>query len=187
MNSLWDGENILLETNSGNVIQAVYTLEPMDYGNLISQSRSGVDSFYLFDALGSARELASIAGSVTDSYLYNSWGAIVKSTGPTLNSFLFVGRQGYYYDIDSQDYYIRNRYYNPLIRSFFNIYNIYLNNYSYCNNNPLRYFDPSGNVGVSYTPRLCPVSVVRFLGRQLGLLTLPPRRTGYWSKRSMDH
>ena len=58
-NHVWDGENILLETNASNIIQVVYTLEPVIYGNLISQSRSGVESFYLFDALGSARQLTS--------------------------------------------------------------------------------------------------------------------------------
>ena len=51
-NHVWDGQNILLETNASNIIQVVYTLEPRSYGNLISQSRGGVDSFYLFDGLG---------------------------------------------------------------------------------------------------------------------------------------
>ncbi|HKI17167.1 MAG TPA: hypothetical protein VKA15_04780 [Isosphaeraceae bacterium] len=69
---VWDGRNILLETSASNIIQVVYTAEPVVYGNLVSQSRSGTDSFYLFDALGSTRELASIVGSVTDSYLYVS-------------------------------------------------------------------------------------------------------------------
>ena len=46
-NHVWDGQNILLESNASNIIQVVYTLEPLLYGNLISQSRSGVDSFYL--------------------------------------------------------------------------------------------------------------------------------------------
>ena len=64
-NHVWDGQNILLETNGSNVIQVVYTLEPMLYGNLISQSRSGGDSFYLFDALGSTRQLANSAGALS--------------------------------------------------------------------------------------------------------------------------
>ena len=51
-NHVWDGQNILLETNASNIIQVVYTLEPLLYGNLISQMRSGTASFYLFDGLG---------------------------------------------------------------------------------------------------------------------------------------
>ena len=41
---VWDGQNISLETNASNIIQVVYTLEPVLYGNLISQSRGGADS-----------------------------------------------------------------------------------------------------------------------------------------------
>jgi len=72
-NHLWDGKNILLETNASNIIQAVYTLEPALYGNLISQSRSGVDSFHLFDALGSARQLYSARSRMRLSRLGRLW------------------------------------------------------------------------------------------------------------------
>ena len=50
----------------------------MLYGNLISQRRSGTTSFYLFDGLGSTTQLANSTGSVTDSYLYDSWGNILR-------------------------------------------------------------------------------------------------------------
>ena len=39
---VWDGQNILLETDGSNIIQVVYTLQPQLYGNLISQWRSGM-------------------------------------------------------------------------------------------------------------------------------------------------
>src|SRR5208283_1025195 len=55
-NHVWDGQNILVETNASNIIQVVYTLEPLLYGNLLSQSRGGLESFYLFDVLGSTRQ-----------------------------------------------------------------------------------------------------------------------------------
>ena len=71
---VWDGQKILLETDGSNIIQVVYTLEPEHYGNLISQRRSGTTSFYLFDGLGSTRQLVGSTGSVTDSYLYDSFG-----------------------------------------------------------------------------------------------------------------
>ena len=74
---VWDGQNILLETDGSNIIQVVYTLEPTLYGNLISQRRSGTTSFYLFDGLGSTTQLANSTGSVTDSYLYDSFGNIL--------------------------------------------------------------------------------------------------------------
>ena len=56
---VWDGQNILLETNTSNIVQVAYTIEPAFYGNLVSQSRSGADSFYLFDAMRSTSNLTS--------------------------------------------------------------------------------------------------------------------------------
>jgi YD repeat-containing protein len=44
-NHIWDGQNILLETGLSNIVQVVYTLEPSQYGKLISQSRAGTRSF----------------------------------------------------------------------------------------------------------------------------------------------
>jgi hypothetical protein len=67
------GQNIWVESDGSNIIQVVYTLQPMLYGNLISQVRSGTMSFYLFDGLGSTAQLANSIGSVTDSYLHDSW------------------------------------------------------------------------------------------------------------------
>jgi RHS repeat-associated protein len=111
-NHIWDGQNILLETDGSNVIKVVYTLQPAAYGNLISQSRGGSDSFYTFDAVGSTRQLASGAGSVTDIYLYDSFGNILSQNGPTTNWFRYIGRTGFYYDADCADYYARARYYD---------------------------------------------------------------------------
>ena len=94
---VWDGQSILLETNASNVIQVVYSVEPLLYGNLIfSQSRVGTDSYYLFDALGLTRQLANATGTVTDTYLYDSFGSPLAATGTTANLFRFVGRLGYY-------------------------------------------------------------------------------------------
>jgi YD repeat-containing protein len=43
---VWDEQNILIETNLSSVVQVVYTLAPVTYGNVVSQTRSGTDSFY---------------------------------------------------------------------------------------------------------------------------------------------
>ena len=111
---VWDGQNILLETNAGDLTQVVYTEKPEVYGSLISQSRGGVDSFFLFDALGSTRQLASSSGSLTDSYLYDSLGNALSSSGSTVNWLRYVGREGYEFDADLGWYFIRARYYEPL-------------------------------------------------------------------------
>ena len=115
---VWDLRNILLEANASNIVQAVYSLDPEFYGNLISQSRSGTVSFYLFDAESSTRQLASSTGSVTDSYVYDSLGNVLLASGSTVNPFRYVGKIGYYLAGDLSLYYLRARYYSPSVARF---------------------------------------------------------------------
>jgi RHS repeat-associated protein len=152
-NHVWDGQNILLETNASNIIQVVYTLEPMLYGNLISQCRSGTGSFYLFDGLGSTTQLANSTGSVTDSYLYDSWGNILLTSGPTTNWFRYVGRAGYQWAPDLVAYLLRARFYAPGTALFLSRDPLALlesrasgafRSYKYAGNNPVLVIDPSG-------------------------------------------
>ena len=86
---IWDGSNILLETDGNNNYQTFYTVQPLAYGNLISQYRSGsLSSFFHFDALGSTDRLTSAAEVVTDSYCYAAYGRLLGSFGNTVNPFL---------------------------------------------------------------------------------------------------
>ena len=49
---VWDGQNILLETDGSNIIQVVYTLQPELYGNLISQTPERDDVILLVRRAG---------------------------------------------------------------------------------------------------------------------------------------
>ena len=55
------------------------------------------------------------AGSVTDSYLYDSFGNVISggTTGTTSNPFRYVGRLGYYVSPALVSYYLRARIYRP--------------------------------------------------------------------------
>jgi YD repeat-containing protein len=115
---VWDAQNILAETNSSNAISAVYSAEPELYGNLISQSRAGTDSFYLYDAVGSTRQLVSVVGSITDSYKYDSFGNRLAVSGTSVNPFQYVGRSGYFTDPDTNDPLLRVRHYATVVGRF---------------------------------------------------------------------
>jgi RHS repeat-associated protein len=152
-NHVWDGQNILLETNASNIIQVVYALQPVLYGNLISQARSGTTSFFLFDGLGSTTQLTDSTGSVTDSYLYDSFGNMLLTSGTTTNPFRYVGSVGYYADHDLGSYYLRARTYEPATGCFVSrdpsirvgSYALArFRPYNYVNNNPAHSTDPGG-------------------------------------------
>ncbi|MHB8638094.1 MAG: RHS repeat domain-containing protein [Fimbriimonadaceae bacterium] len=151
LKEVWDSEKILLETDQSNVTQVIYTLSPGIYGDLISQRRSGVSRYFLFDPLGSASRLTDGSQNVTDSYLFKAFGESLLAAGPTTNPFQFVGKQGYYVNHDLPSMTLRAREYNATIARFmskdplgFSMLNT--NVFIYVRNQATRRFDPSGLV-----------------------------------------
>ena len=69
-----------------------------------------------------------------------------------LNPFRY---RGYYYDVETGYYYLQTRYYNPEWGRFLNadsaLYGNMLgfNLFAYCYNNPVNYFDPTGESGIA--------------------------------------
>jgi RHS repeat-associated protein len=148
---IWDRENILTETDTGGTTQAQWTLEPRRFGNLISQRRTSVSSFHVFDGLGSTDRLTDSFGSTTDTYLYIAFGIMINVMGATNNPFRFVGRRGYYFDVDTSILALRARYYDPTISRFMSHDPLGLqggdpNLFSYAFRNPITRLDPSGLV-----------------------------------------
>ena len=83
-------------------------------------------------------------GKIENAYTYDVFGNITNSTELVRNRYTYNGEQ---YDQVTQQYYLRARYYNPLVGRFTQE-DVYrgdgLNLYAYCGNNPLMYVDPSG-------------------------------------------
>ena len=78
-------------------------------------------------------------------YEYDVFGVLLGSYGKVPGRLLYGGQQ---YDTEVEQYYLRARYYNPVIGRFMQA-DTYrgdgLNLYAYCANNPVMYYDPSGN------------------------------------------
>jgi len=83
---------------------------------------------------------------ITGSYAYDGFGNLRKNASRCKlgNRILYTGQQ---YDARSEQYYMRARYYSPSLGRFTQE-DVYrddgLNLYSYCANNPVTYYDPSG-------------------------------------------
>ena len=116
---------------------------------LISQTREGKTSTYLYDGQGNVRGLLDEKGNLTDTYAYNAYGELTEKTGETENHFLYTGE---YYDGVSGLYYLRARYMSPETGTFISmdtwqgdLYEpVTLHKYLYANANPVKYKDPSG-------------------------------------------
>ena len=81
---------------------------------------------------------------VCNRYDYDAWGNLTTCEEIIPNRILYTGQQ---FDQITQQYYLRARYYNPVIARFTQE-DVYhgdsLNLYTYCDNNPIIYYDPSG-------------------------------------------
>jgi RHS repeat-associated protein len=91
-------------------------------------------------------------GVPENTYEYDAFGVILGSHGKVQGRLLYGGQQ---YDAEVKQYYLRARYYNPVIGRFMQE-DTYrgdgLNLYAYCANNPVMYYDPSGRNGCKKFP-----------------------------------
>jgi len=109
------------------------------------QTEDGVYHAYYQDEQGSTAYITGNNGNVENCYLYDSFGNVMESRESIANRILYTGQQ---YDQETGQYYLRARYYNPVIGRFTQE-DTYrgdgLNLYAYCGNNPVMYYDPSGH------------------------------------------
>ena len=125
---------------------------------LVGFSYETNEYFYIRDITGNIIHIIDKYGSIKVTYKYDAYGKVVKEEGNSelieINSYLY---KGYYYDKETSLYYCNSRYYDPEVKRFISIDDIsYLdietiggiNLYSYCYNNPVMYYDPSGNMAI---------------------------------------
>ena len=114
--------------------------------------RNGVRTAYEYDTEGNIIRLLTETRdgeAICDlQYEYDAFGALLERYENVPNRLLYGGQQ---YDRETEQYYLRTRYYNPVIGRFMQE-DVYrgdgLNLYAYCANNPVMYYDPSGRNGV---------------------------------------
>ena len=99
---------------------------------------------YAADEMGSITHVTT-GNEILNRYEYDAWGNLTLEEERIPNRFCFNGQQ---LDPISQQYYLRARFYNPVLARFTQE-DTYrgdgLNLYAYCKNNPVYYVDPSGH------------------------------------------
>ncbi|WP_243026464.1 RHS repeat-associated core domain-containing protein [Clostridium sp. AF34-10BH] len=86
-----------------------------------------------------------VQSRVLNYYEYDAFGNTIRCEEQVHKRFRYTGEQ---YDILTGQYYLRARYYNPVIARFTQEDTYYgdgLNLYTYCQNNPVLYHDPTGH------------------------------------------
>ncbi|HOV27901.1 MAG TPA: RHS repeat-associated core domain-containing protein, partial [Pseudobacteroides sp.] len=105
---------------------------------------TGKSYYYVNNAHGDVTALVDGRGDVVNRYRYDAFGNTVEAVEKVQNRFRYAGEQ---FDPVTGQYYLRARFYNPVIGRFTQE-DTYrgdgLNLYAYVANNPVKYVDPSG-------------------------------------------
>ena len=119
-----------------------------------------VSFYYALNSRGDVIGLYNSTGDLIAKYNYDVWGnvlSVTNTTGAEITSSTHIALlqpfryRSYYYDKESNFYYLQSRYYDPVTHRFINAdgildersvlgYNLYV----YCVNNPIIYSDPLG-------------------------------------------
>jgi RHS repeat-associated protein len=166
---VYDGVHVLAEVDSTGGLRRAYTHGPSSTGS----EQAGIDNwlamtvytgatektyFFLTDHQGTVHAVMNETGSIVESYKYDAWGRILgvyNGSGQPLtqsavgNRYLWQGRE---YSWQTGLYFFRARWYDPITGRWLSNDPIGisggLNQYVFCNDNPVNFTDPLGWIGL---------------------------------------
>ena len=155
----YEGNNLVLETCNNYKIYYYYYYYYYDENNdLIGFKYNNQKYYYIRNIFKTIEKVIDNNGNIVISYRYDPYGKVImttKANNAPINHFLY---KGYYYDDETEFYYLLSRYYYPeicrrispdLIDYLDHQSIIGLNLYSYCNNDPVNKYDPTGHSAIA--------------------------------------
>ena len=138
---------LLRETYGSNTLDFFYDASGMPF----AVSHNGTVYYYITNLQGDVMQLVDANGATVASYEYDPYGTIISATG-TMAEVNPLRYRGYYYDTETEFYYLQSRYYDPEVGRFINAdvmistgQGILGNNmFAYCGNNPVCNADTKG-------------------------------------------
>ncbi|ARC84676.1 RHS repeat-associated core domain protein [Clostridium argentinense CDC 2741] len=149
-NYLYEGDNVILETDKDGQELARNVWGTSLISRTINEKDSYITAYYMYNGHSDVTKLLNSNGDILASYYYDAFGNILEETGSINNPYRY---SGYEYDSETGKYYLKARMYDPVTARFMqeDTYRgkdedpLSLNLYTYCHNNPIEYYDPTGH------------------------------------------
>ena len=146
--------------SNGKLIQQSDGLEFIyDHAGVMGVTYNGSTFFYRKNAQNDVISLLDNQGRVVVKYTYDAWGnntvTVLEASATAIANLNPFRYRSYYYDTETNLYFLKTRYYDPELARFMTIDGITylnpdavngLNLYAYCLNNPVIYEDPNGEM-----------------------------------------
>ena len=144
----WNGDKLTAQTDGVNTWYFRY-----DGDTPIGLEFDGTEYYYVTNLQGDVIAILNDSGECVAEYSYDAWGncTIIKDTN-TIAYINPIRYRGYYYDSDTDLYYLQSRFYDANTGRFINADDAVMtfagvtNLFSYCANNPVMKTDPTGRL-----------------------------------------
>ena len=152
--SVWSGNNVISELDDdGTRYDYLYGPNAMPLQLMVTASNGTTSTYaYQVDHGGSVIGMTDEDGDEVARYAYDPYGGLVGMSGDPIATRNPLRYRGYYYDNETQLYYLPARYYNPDTGRFLSVDPapptagdpMTLNGYAYCAGDPVQLVDPDG-------------------------------------------
>ena len=164
-----------------------------DNGEVVGMKYDGTYYYFIKDLFGNIHQIKDSSHNLVAEYEYDAWGNNVITVNvnniANVNPFRY---RGYYMDTETGFYYLQTRYYDPVIRRFISPDNYELlptlaktgelNLYTYCNNSPVMYTDPTGESLFGFFAALVLMGLFTLVGGAVGAYVAYEQGLTGWEK-----
>ena len=151
---VWQGSKLAADITDAYALYFHYDSSGEVIGFTRTASDTDTEYFYVKNLQGDILKVITATGTEAATYTYDAWGKLLTSTGD-LAEVNPIRYRGYYYDTETELYYLHSRYYDPEVCRFVNSDSFsYLcanndfasvNLFVYCGNSPAMRADSAGN------------------------------------------
>jgi len=154
---VWERDHPIIELDGDGDVTTRRLFGPR-VDEVLADEHDGETRWFLTDPVGTVRDLVGDDGAVLDHYAYDSFGDLLAhSDTDVANSILFQGRE---FDAQTGLGYFRARYYSAQAGRFLAEDPIEPFDYTFANNGPLTFGDPSGRtVAIFYACKAAAIAL----------------------------